>query len=348
MTDNFLVNLKNLSKIYLNIALKHCKKYKAHLKAFLKRKTKRKNIKSLFLSTIKEWKTSSALLFMVIILYYGLGAHISSNINKQLNKNLQPSTANERHATIGLIHSLKSQIDDTPWTPSLPIIFPASILDNLPNFQLGVKDSVKHYIKNMSALYLNQSLKDAGKLLNYSPNIWLFSQDKNDKLLPGSAKQYRKSLGFLSDFSKKQNTQHPLSLDDFIYQINSINKLLETNINKINKHTLENSSNLVDTSADNLFYYTQGLLYTTHYYLSGLGKDYQDLIVETEAYETYTTALMLLKNAINLNPIIVKNAPLESAYSANHLIYLSNYISRTQNKLYEIINHIKKTKDQKL
>ncbi len=346
MTDNFLVKLKNLSKKYLNIALTHYKKYKTRLKAFLKRKANLKNIKSFLHSIIKEWKFSSILLFAIIVLYYGLGAYISSNINKQLNKELISSTTNERIATLSLIHSLKSQIDDAPWTPSLPLIFPASILDNLPNFQLGVKDSVRHYIKNMSALYLNPSLKDAGKLLDYSPNIWLFSHDKNDKLLPGSAKQYRKSLGFITDFSKTQTSIYPLSLDDFLYQINAINKLLENTINKIYKHTLENSSNIVDTSADNLFFYTQGVLYTTHYYLSGLGKDYQDLIVETNAYEPYTTTLMLLKNAINLNPIIIKNAPLDSTYSANHLIYLSNYIARAQNKIYEISNQIKKQKEQ--
>ncbi len=348
MTDNFLVKLKNLSKIYLNIALKYYKKYKTNLKTFLKRKANKKSIQSFFKSLIKEWKTSSLFLFIIIILYYGLGAYISSNINKQLNKDLYSNTSNERFSTTGLIYSLKSQIDDAPWTPSLPLIFPASILDNVPSFQLGVKDGVKHYVKNMSALYLDSSLKDAGKLLEYSPNIWLFSQDKDDKLLPGSAKQYRKSLGFISDFSKKQNQQYPLSVDDLIYQINSINKLLENNINKINKHTQEYNSNIFDTSADNIYYYTQGVLFTTHYFLSGLGKDYQDLIVETNAYETYTTALMLLKNAINLEPLIVKNAPLDSTYSANHLIYLSNYISRTQNKLHEIINLIKKPKEQAL
>jgi hypothetical protein len=175
----------------------------------------------------------------------------------------------------------------------------------------------------------------------------LFSQDKNDKLSPGSAKQYRKALKYLTDFSNKEIILYPLSTENFLYQLNSINKVLDKELNTLAKHSLEHNSDIFDTHADDIFFHTQGVLYTTYYYLSGLNKDYQDLIVATETYDDLTNALKQLKNAINLSPIIIKNSSPESVYSANHLLYLSNYIAKAQNKLHQIhkiIEH-KKTKE---
>lgn len=341
MIEQFLATLKNLWTTHSIQAIKFFKHHKKLLKSLLKKK----KLKTLILSATKEWKISSIIFFVIVFLYYGLGAYVSSNLNNNLDYKIK--TTNQRNTTLSLIYSLKSQIDDAPWTPSLPLIFPASILDNLPNFQLGVKDGIKHYIKQLSALYLDSSLKEAGTLLDYSPDIWLFSQDKNDKLSPGSAKQYRKALGRITDFSNVENILYPLTTENLSYQLNSINKLLDKQIINISKHSTEHCTDIFDNQADDIFFYTQGILYSTYYYLTGLSKDYQDLIVATNTYNDLTSALKQLKNAINLSPVIIKNSSPENVYSANHLLYLSNYIAKAQNKLYQISKIIEqnKTKD---
>lgn len=302
---------------------------------------KNKSFLDLILSILKQWKTSSLTILSIIFIYYGLGAFISSNINNTLNHNINIDKKNSRYATHYLIHTLKSQIDDAPWTPSLPLIFPASILDNLPNFQLGSKDAARYFVKKMSAIYLDPSLKNSGQLLDYPANIWLFSQDKNDKLSPGSAKQYRKAIADLTEFSKKENIHYQPSLTHLLSQLKGINNLLAKQNTKIDKHALEHKSDLFDIKADDLFYYTQGVLYTTHYYLLGLSKDYQDLIVENELYDETTTTLKIIQKAIELNPTIIKNAPLDNTYSANHLIYLAYYIANAQNHINHIYTTIK-------
>ena len=307
----------------------------------LKKIKKNKSFLYLLISIFKQWKTSSIIFLGIIFVYYGLGAYISSNINNTLNQNINIDKKNSRYATHYLIHTLKSQIDDAPWTPSLPLIFPASILDNLPNFQLGSKNAVRYFVKKMSAIYLDPSLKDCGQLLDYPANIWLFSQDKNDKLSPGSAKQYRKAIANLTDFSKKECIQHPLSIPNLLSQLNGINNLLSKQLTKIDKHAVEHNSDLFDIKKDDLFFYIQGILYTSHYYLLGLSKDYQDLIVENELYDELTTTLKTMQKAIELNPMIVKNAPLDNVYSANHLIYLGYYISNAQNHIKNISTTIK-------
>ena len=302
---------------------------------------KSKSLLDIITSLLKQWKTSSLILLGIIFAYYGIGAYISSNINNNLNHNINIDKKNSRYATHYLIYTLKSQIDDAPWTPSLPLIFPASILDNVPNFQLGSKDGAQYIVKKMSATYLDPSLKTAGHLLDYPANIWLFSQDKNDKLSPGSAKQYRKAIGDLTEFSKKENIHHAPSIPHLLSQLKAIDNLLTKQLTKIDKHSLEHSSDIINIRNDDVFYYIQGVLYTSYYYLLGLSKDYQDLIVENELYDEITVALKTIQKAIELNPTFVKNASLNKAFSANHLIYLAYHISKAQNHIKNISTSIK-------
>lgn len=344
MLKNFLVKLKITIKRFIGKVVYSYTYLKNYFMIFIKKQKSKSPSPSAFIkSIIKKWKTSLTIFISIISIYYGAGAFISSNINNSLNKELKLSHSTSQHSTTSLIYVLKSQIDDTPWTPSLPLIFPASILDNLPNFQLGTKDATHHIIKRMSALYLDPNLKTIGELLNYPSNIWLFSQGKDDKLLPGSAKQYRKALSSLKEFSLTQNIHHPLNKNHLISLLESIHNLLNRQTERIKQHTTEHNQDILDNKADDIFYYTQGVLYTTHYYLQGLTKDYQDLIVEKELYEQTTSLFKNLNSAIKLNPMIIKNSHLEDSYSSNHLIYLAFYISEAKNILLNLIHTLKET-----
>lgn len=340
MIKNLLIKLKIIIKRFIG-KIVYAYTYLKNKSKTTYTQLKKKKLKSIVYSFIKQWKTSSFLFIGLLLLYYTIGAFVSSNINNKLNVDIKTDKSTQQHTTTSLIYTLKSQIDDTPWTPSLPLIFPASILDNVPNFQLGTKNASKYFIKRMSALYIDTSLKEASQLLDYPANIWLFSQNENDKLSPGSAKQYRKAINYISDFSKTQNIRHPLNINSLSYHIESIDNLLTTTINTINKHTIEHSSDFIDNKSDDIFFYAQGTLYTIHYFLSALTKDYQDFVVEKELYDEITSSLKNLNYAINLNPTIIKNSSLEDVYSANHLIYLAYYISLAQNNIKNIQNTIK-------
>lgn len=295
-----------------------------------------------FITTLaKQWRFASLCLGGFIIIYYGLGATISSSLNNSLHKNISLRTPAARHINTALSYVLKSQIDDTAWTPALPLFFPAAILDNLPNFQLGVKDSATLLIKRLAQHHHNKALKEATSLLEYSPDIWLFSQTENDKLAPGSAKQYRKALTRLAeaDTTKYNYTKSPHELTLILKELE---KIIQKRLSKLHTHAQEYNTEFLDIKADDIFYYTQGVVYTLYYTLSALGKDYQQLIVETEQYENLTIALQYLSDAETLNPLSIKNAPLKDSYEANHLIYLGYYLSRTENLIQTIRHQIER------
>lgn len=306
-----------------------------------KNKRKHKNTILNFLAIFSErWRTFTFGILGFLMIYYGLGATVSSTINNQLDYTLQTTQESPRHTTEALSYVLKSQIDDTPWTPALPIIFPAAVLDNLPNFQLGAKESAKYLIKRLAGYHTDNNLKEAGELLDYPADIWLFSQTADDKLAPGSAKQYRKAIAKLSDFATSENNNKATGIHEFLYILSGAENLIDRRLNTLHQHVLEHNSEILDFRADDVFYQTEGYIYTIYYILEGLAKDYQDIIVETGQYENLTSALSFLRAASELNPLSVKNASPQDTFEANHLLYLGYYLSRAQNYLKTIHNNI--------
>ncbi len=284
----------------------------------------------------ERWRFWGLAFLGFFVLYYGLGAIISSKINNSLAYELAPAAKSSRYVPAALGYVLKTQVDDSPWTPALPVIFPAAVLDNLPNFQIGAKNSVKYLVKRMSGYYVDKNLKEAGELLDYPPDIWLFSQTGEDKLAPGSAKQYRKALALINEFGNApENGIHPTTRE-FLYILSSLETILNRQIAALHKHVLEHNSDMIDAKADNIFYQALGNAYTVYYILQALSKDYQDMIVESGQYENITSALRFLSEAQSLDPLIVKNASPQDAYAANHLLYLAYYLSQAQNYILSV------------
>lgn len=345
MINNILNKIKELIKELYSQSKNAYKYFNKKIMPLLKttlRKYK-KNFRNITSLITKQWKVAGLGLSIFIIAYYGIGATISSKLNNTLDYEIKISQTSPTYTGNALTYILKSQIDDAAWTPSLPAFFPASILDNLPNFQLGVKNSLNYIVKKLAKHHNNSHLKNASELLDYPADIWLFSQT-NDKLSPGSAKQYRKAISHIIEFcSSKDNSSTDTS--NLLISLNNINKLLQKQLKTIEKQIQEHNSEFFDFSSDNIFYQAQGTVYTSYYILNALQKDYQDVIVNTNQYENITTALMFLNKAISLQPTIIKNASLEDIYGANHLLYLAYYISQAQNYIKTIYYTIKDFKD---
>lgn len=350
MTDRILTKLKISSKrllgkcvyayTYLNQKVK---------KAFQTPKSSRRHTKS-SLRKMKKWKSVSLVVALIICFYYGLGALISSKIYNRLDIETNVNARKGQNIVSSLAYVIKTQVDEQAWTPALPPIFPAAILDNLPNFQLGVKESANFFIKKVAKRYNDENLKKAGQLLDYDADIWLFSQNKEDKLSPGSAKQYRKALAHIEKSLKQQkNASELLTDENFLYLLKSVNKYLNNKINFLNSYIQEHNSEVLDLKADDVFYNTQGVIYTLHYMLTALSKDYQHQILAAEQYEEITSVLKFLTQASELSPIGIKNASPNDLYEANHLIYLAYYLTQAQNRsqkiYYEVL--LKSIKDKK-
>ena len=293
-----------------------------------------------------RWKGLITVIFVFLCVYYGLGLLIDAKIDNKLNLETKTTSLSEQHTLNSLIYTLKTQIDDNTWAPGLPLIFPAAVSDNLSNFQLGAKETIKYFVDHLAHLYKNKNLIQAGKLLGYPPNIWLFSQTQNEKFAPGSVKQYRKALAFIKQAAENKNEPLLFSKNELLYILKATRNLINNDINKLANHIQEHSSDLADLRADDIFYRTSGTIYVLHYFLNAITKDYKSEILKTEQYENMTTILKLLAQAIDINPIFIKNADIQKTFAANHLLYQTYYLSQVQNKLSEIYYTIMLTQQE--
>ena len=141
-------------------------------------------------------------LALFVLLYYPLGALVTHNIDT--NTEYEFAKTDARSATIGTMSFLiRREVYSKAWTPALPFIFPAYVLDNMPSFQLGVLSAVKTFATALDAdSPADLPLHAAAELLKYPGTIWMFSPTNKLIPAPSSNSQYRRARKQLKDYNQ--------------------------------------------------------------------------------------------------------------------------------------------------
>lgn len=294
-----------------------------------------------------------------LLLYYPIGAILTHNIDRNTNIEITSNNDNSSQTIEMISYIINNEVNEKIWTPNLPFFFPASILDNMPEFQLGIIDGVSKFTsafekridrriqdkENTSQLY------KAATLLRYPGTVWMFDPQNKIKPAPSSSSQYRKARRQLIKYNQNlidgKNIFYKTSAD-----LSYILKKSKLNLSQSNKQLSiairENSSSIFDNNADNVFYYNQGKVYAYYLLFKALGNDYKDIIVNHNQYQNWISLTKALEEAINIQPIFIRNGEFNSLTAPNHLNYLNYGILKAQNLLTNIIsnlNSIPNTKD---
>ena len=295
------------------------------------------------------------LLFLAtfIFLYYPLGALVSENIDK--NTNYEFHKNGTQSATIdAMTFLIRREVYSKSWTPGLPFVFPAYMLDNMPSFQLGLMSSISSISKALAQKIDNQSVEEsslhtAAELLQYPGTIWMFSP--NNKLVPApsSNSQYRRARKQLQNYNKDLAAGKAVFItkaDDLSYILTIIQKDLTKSSHHLNNQIREHSSDFYDNKADEIFYFEQGKLYSYYLLLKALGVDYKEIILQHNIYQPWTVLLNTLKNASALDPVMVRNGELDSLTAPNHLASLGYFNYKAIAVLQDMIAAIERPQTQ--
>lgn len=281
------------------------------------------------------WQILILSIFAFLFLYYPIGGLIVNNIDDNTQYEIN-SSENGQSATFEMMSFLiRRETKDKIWTPSLPFFFPSYFLDNMPNFQLGMMSSIRNVASTMSKSLQKtiktgeeSHLKEAATLLKYPGTIWMFSPQNKLVPVPSATTQYNRARKQLIAYNQQLREgsevfyKSPYDLARILKQINK--DMLHSN-DIIASHIRENSTNWFDAKADNIYYYQKGKLYGYYLLLKALGSDYKDIIVSQDLYNSWTLLLKSLENASKINPLIIRNATLDSSFSPNHLSYIAYY-----------------------
>lgn len=285
-----------------------------------------------------SWKVVLMSLSCFLFCYYVIGGFISEKISTEDMPENTPKTTSQIMADL-----IDREVRDNIWTPNLPIIFPAYILDNMPNFQIGVIYAIRDTASALKQIYYQtpeqkQHIQKASVLLKYSPNVWLLSRKSAFSIAPSSNSQYRKARRELiraGEYGPLISTA--ANFDVLLSQMSSqLTKLIEENENNI----AEKSSDWFDFKSDDLFYKNKGYAYAQWQIADSVGNEFKELIVAAEAYNHWTYLINSLRKAAQMNPIIVRNGKIDSSLAPNHLTVQNYFLSRAVVNIEKIRNSI--------
>lgn len=286
-----------------------------------------------FLKKLSDsWKIVLTVIPLFFIFYYGLGSKIVENMDVETEYKFEKSDNVPLFKTAdGMAFLIRREVDDKMWTPNLPIIFPAYVLDNMPNFQVGIITAVKdvtgtlRYFKHNTETQ-NKDITAAYKLLNYPPNIWIMSRKGKFNLAPSSNSQYRKAGNELRKFMR-DGIYRP-DKEDLRLLLGKISSKLQKLTLDSEEYQREHAAKWFDGDADDLFYYHKGYAFAMWQMSKVLCHDYKDIIVKNDLYEDWVRMSSSLQKAAEFSPIIIRNGKPTSVFTPNHLMSQNYYLLR--------------------
>lgn len=290
-----------------------------------------RKLKKPVLKVMKHWRFITVFLPSFVFFYYLLGSIIAENTDVSVEYKIPEEAAPTFATAESMSFLIKREVDSKMWTPNLPLIFPASVLDNMPNFQIGVVSAVREMLPPIRRFAQNNDsqkddVKTAYKLLSYPPNVWLMSRRGKLGLAPSSNFQYRKAAAKLHDFSRDGG---------FTPQAADLNALLLKMSQNLQNLTIRNeiqqrekAGHWWDTSSDDMFYFARGYAYALWQISQAAAVDFKDVILEHNLYSEWTYLVTSLKKAAEFKPRTIRNGAADSLFTPNHLLAQNYYLQR--------------------
>lgn len=306
------------------------------------------------------WQLLILVFFAFIFLYYPIGGFIVNDIDTNTTYEINDSPQGQSATVDMMSYLIRRETKYKIWTPNLPFIFPSYFLDNMPNFQLGMISAISNTATAMSKRLQKTiktdekpHLKTAAELLRYPGTVWMFSPQNPLVPAPSATTQYNRARKHLISYNQELTYgseifyKSPADLSFILFQIN---KDLRSGNNQLTAHIRENSTNLFDLKADNVFYYQQGKIYAYYLLIKALGTDYKEILINYDLYNSWTRLLKALEDGAHLDPLLVRNADLNSSIAPNHLSYLAYYELKAVSLNQKIIQELnsKMTKQRKI
>lgn len=299
----------------MKVKVTHFKKYIQKAIPFLRKTADMlwKCAVRLFAFLKKSWRSVLVCVPTFLLVYYVFGAFLSHKID--LNPKFEAKNTGKGYVFIDLAAGLiERETDQNLYTPNLPVIFPAYVLDNMPAFQKGIFMSVRLVVDVMAKNSKSPDIMKAKELLDYAPDVWLFSKTKDFKIAPSSVAQYRKARRKLLEFNKQADAS--LMIDDQLKR-------------KISADLLDISS-FLETEIK-----SAGFLKADDAFYEGLGRLYADYLFLSAATPRFEPALEVLEEALRLKPMVVQNGALGHFLGTNHLIELAYFALKAHTLLIE-------------
>ena len=299
----------------------------------------------------RSLKRVSLAIVAALLLYYPIGMIWVHKIDDDLAFQAPESDTTERSSAAVAIAAalIHREVDRQRWVANDPFFQPASLLDNMPNFQQGIIAALARFAfeltdqigRTRGSSQTDTDLQEAAGLLQYSGTKWVF--DFSTSLAPTatSEAQYRKARRALLDYNRRLAEGGAIfdrRADNLLATLDRIALDLGSSSAALNKRVAEHSGALVDFQADDLFYGVKGQTYAYYLLLRDLARDFDKVVRERELEAAWAQMLDSMRAAAGLDPWVVVNGKPDSQIMPSHLAAQGFYLLRARTQLREITN----------
>ena len=240
------------------------------------------------------------------------------------------------------------EVNEHGWTPNDPFFAPSAVLDNMPNFQAGIRQAVGRFSFEMldqiartrGSSSADPDLERATGFLQFPPDIWIWQPSRS--LLPTvpSESQYLDGLAALNRYNERLaagNAVFERRADTLAGTLSRISADLGSQTAQLER-AQRTGWWIFSRTADDVFYYNKGVLYGYYVILAALGEDFEPVIRGSNLENVWNQALAGLRQGAELNPAIVLNGDLDQSIFANHLALQGFYMKRAILQLEEAVS----------
>jgi hypothetical protein len=298
-------------------------------------------------------KWLAIVLLAIIVLYYPVGMMLTHRINDdssfsapQVEPSDNPDTG-ASHAVATAAALMDREVNQTAWPANDPFFMPGWALDNMPNFQIGIRDAVKRFAlelqdeigRNRGTSAADGDLQAAASYFNYRPDVWIWNP--SNALMPTSTteEQYSQGIKALRNYNIRLNEAKATfdrRADNLLSTLDRIGKDLGAASDRTQRQIDEDSGSWIDLHADDVFYLNKGLLYGNALILRDLGKDFAKILDEKGAKQIWDRMVTSMMEGAELSPWIVINGRPDALMQPNHLAAQGFYLIRARAQLEEL------------
>ncbi|WP_259781680.1 DUF2333 family protein [Aestuariispira ectoiniformans] len=283
---------------------------------------------------------------VIVALYYPIGMFVVHKIDDDTTMKVTVNPG-QSHTVATAVALLDREVNVNRWTPMDPFFLPGAALDNMPNFQTGIVYAISRFAIEMSdqigrvrgSSQVDEDLDQAAGLLKYKPDVWVY--DMSESWLPqrSSAEQYRHGLEALARYNQRLgegNAVFETRADNLIATLERISADLGSA-----SAVIDNSINdlgMFSWDADDVFYRNKGRLYAYFMLLEAMKADFGQVIQEKQLTNVWDQMLKSLRQAAEMDPLVVVNGAPDGVVFPSHLAAQGFYLLRARTQLREISN----------
>lgn len=293
-------------------------------------------------------KWTGGILLVVVVFYYPLGALYVHEIDDDPNFGPGEVAPGASRAVAMAAALIDREVNQHEWPANDPWFLPGAILDNMPNYQVGIITALRRFAQEMTDQVsrvrgltpADTDLEAARSRLNNDPDIWVVDfrisavgvTSSSERLYRSGRESflsYNRRLAAGQAVFERRADNLQFTLDRIAKDLGSVSAILEQQVQN-------GSQQLIDFNADNVFYKTKGELYAYSLILRELGTDFEPVIKERNLTVAWTQMVGSLEKAAQLQPWVVVNGAPDSAIFPSHLSGQGLFLLRARTQLGEI------------